>query len=286
MSLTVDDYLRLPFMPPGCELRYGPGGEAFGHLYLPADAGPHPVAVVLHGGCWQAEYGLRPLSSLCATLAREGIAAWNLEFRRVGNGGGWPETFEDVAAGADFLRTFASAHGLDLARVIALGHSAGGHLALWLAARHRLPPESALASHSPLPLRGVVSLAGIADLEAGFRQKLCGDAIEALLGGSPKRIPCRYQQASPAALLPLGVPHRHIVGSEDTIVSPDHVRCFVDAAALAGDAAQLVVLARAGHFEPVVPTSLAWLAVLEAARSLVGFDERGTPPMPRTIDPQ
>lgn len=272
MSLTVDDYLRLPFVPPDGELRYGPGREAFGHLYLPAAAGPHPVAVVLHGGCWEAGYGLRPLGSLCAALASEGIAAWNLEFRRVGNGGGWPGTFEDVAAGADFLRTVARANNLDLGRVVALGHSAGGHLALWLAARHRLPGESVLVSRSPLPVQGVVSLAGIADLEAGFRLKLCGDAIEALLGGTPVRFPDRYRHASPAGLLPLGMPHEHIVGSEDTIVPPDHVRAFVEAASLAGDAAHLVVLAGIGHFEPVAPSSPAWPVVREAVRKLAGFE--------------
>ena len=156
-------------------------------LRLPKGPGPHPVVILVHGGCWQAPWGFDHVRSLAAALTAEGYATWSLEYRRLGDpGGGWPGTFEDVARGADHLREAAKAHPLDLDRVVALGHSAGGQLALWLAARPRLPAGSPLHAAQPLRLRGVVSLAGITDLRAGAEGGVCGDAIPQLLGGPPQ----------------------------------------------------------------------------------------------------
>src|SRR5262245_48319205 len=162
--LTVDDYLRLPSIPADHRLSYGSDPAHFGDLYLPSQPGPHPVVVLVHGGCWRAQYDLAPLGQLCVALVGEGLAVWNVEYRRLGNGGGWPTTFLDVAAAADALGGIAGQYGLDLARVVVMGHSAGGHLALWLAGRRRLPPESPLFAAAPLPLRGVVAIAGVPDL--------------------------------------------------------------------------------------------------------------------------
>jgi acetyl esterase/lipase len=266
--LTVDDYTALPPVPPDARSAYGPGPDQFGELYLPAGPGPHPVVVLIHGGCWRAQYGLAPLGPLCAALRAAGLAVWSLEYRRLGGGGGWPATFADVAAGADALPALGAP--LDLGRVVAAGHSAGGHLALWLAARRRLTPGSPLWAPAPLPVRGVLALAALADLGAAARRGLCGTAVPELLGGAPEEQPARYAAASPAALLPLGVPVRHLVGAADAIVPPDYLAEHVAAARAAGDDVALAVLPDAAHFEVVAPASAAWPAVLAAARELAG----------------
>lgn len=266
--MKVADYLKLPIVPAEHRIAYGEDPEQFGDLYLPKRAGPHPVAIALHGGCWRAEYGLAQMGSLCAALADDGIAVWCLEYRRLGNGGGWPGTFHDVGAGADFLRSIAREHALDLACTIAIGHSAGGHLALWLAARHRLPAVSELATPEPLPMHGVVALAAIADLAEGARRGLCVGACRELVGGTTAEWPRRYAQASPADLAPLGVPQWHIVGLLDMLVPVDYVRGCV-AASRPHDDVRLEALPGVGHFELVVPTGPAWTATRHAALQLV-----------------
>jgi len=177
-----NDYLKLPCVPPQHTYAYGPEASQFGHLYLPPGRGSRPVILVIHGGCWQAEYGLLPMSALCSALAGEGLAVWNLEYRRLGDGGGWPATFHDVAAGADFLRTIAASHELDLDRLVALGHSAGGHLALWLAGRHRLPAGSELAS-------AMNFAAAPAVVSSAVRPSRFPNAI----GKGRRRISCRWE---------------------------------------------------------------------------------------------
>lgn len=262
--LTVADYMAFPAAPADRRVGYGPHADQFAELYLPAGAGPHPAVVLLHGGCWRSMYGLAPLGPLCEALRGLGVAVWSLEYRRLGGGGGWPATFEDVAAGADALARLAAEHAVDLGRVAAAGHSAGGHLALWLAARPRLPAGSPLHRPAPLPIAGVVALAGLADLEDGLARELCGGACAELLGGRPDEVPERYAQGSPAAMLPLGVPQRHIVGSGDTTVPPDYLAAYVGRAVAAGDDATLEVLPGAGHFEPVDPSGAAWPALRRA----------------------
>ncbi len=182
----------------GTRIPYGPGPSQFGDLRLPAGAGPHPVLVVIHGGFWRAGFGHNLLDSMCEVLSRDGWATWNIEYRRVGeDGGGWPGTFLDVAAAADHLRELAGPHAIDLRTVVTVGHSAGGHLALWAAARHKLPPGGTLHRASPLPIKGAVSLAGVPDLRKAAELKLGGDAVSDLLGGSPAAVPDRYAAASP-----------------------------------------------------------------------------------------
>jgi len=265
--LTVDDYLGWPAAPADLRHAYGPRPDQFGDLYLPPGPGPHPVVLLLHGGCWRERFGLAPLGPLCLALRDLGLAVWSVEYRRLGGAGGWPATFQDAAAGADALRALAPAHRLDLARVVAAGHSAGGHLALWLAARRRLAPDSGLHAPDPLPLRGVLALAALADLAEGERRGLCGGAIGELVAGAPAD---PYAQASPAALLPFGVPQRHIVGSDDAIVPPDYLRAYVAKSRAAGDDASLVELPGAGHFEPVYPSGPAWIAARGAVLALAG----------------
>jgi acetyl esterase/lipase len=262
-NLTVQDYLELPRPAPDHRITYGSDPLQFGELRLPSGPGPHPVAIALHGGCWRAVYGLEPLSSFCAALTEAGVATWSLEYRRVGNpGGGWPGTFEDVARGADHLRSLAQEHRLDLNRVLAVGHSAGGHLALWLAARRRLPKESALFTSHPLPLLAVVSLAGIPDLRAAEARSICGDVIPRLAGG-------HYELTSPLELLPLGIPQRLINGGRDTVVPLELGKSYEKAARERGDEVELVVLEEAAHFEVVSPQSAAWSVVKQNVLSLL-----------------
>jgi acetyl esterase/lipase len=258
--------------PPGADARmaYGDGLYQFGDLRLPAGPGPHPVAVVVHGGFWRAKYDLEHVGHLCADLARRGLATWSLEYRRVGHaGGGWPGTLEDVARGADFLRTLAGRYPLDLTRVVALGHSAGGHLALWLAARGRIPSGEPLASPHPLALRGVVALAGVVDLERAHALRLGDGIVETFLGGPPSAVPERYRLASPAALLPLGVPQVLVHGTEDDTVPFSLSAGYVERASALGDSARLVPLPDAGHFEVIDPRAREWAQVVEAVGSLL-----------------
>ena len=152
------DLLSLPAQAPDARVAYGADPFQFGELRLPPGGGPHPVAVVIHGGFWRAAYSLDHIGHLCEALRAEGVATWSLEYRRIGNsGGGWPGTLEDVAAGVEYLREMGPKHRLDLGRVVVVGHSAGGQLALWVAGRGGV--------------QGVVSLAGVADLRRAWDLK-------------------------------------------------------------------------------------------------------------------
>ena len=168
--------------PPAADVRriaYGADRWQFGDLRLPAGPGPHPVVITIHGGFWRARYGLDYLRYVAAALSAAGLATWNIEYRRIGNaGGGWPGTFLDVAAAADHVRALATTYPLELGRVVALGHSAGGHLAYWLAGRHHITPGSPLYANEPLPLAGAVALAAkrLGDALKSRHMRLAGTA--------------------------------------------------------------------------------------------------------------
>ena len=266
--LTDDDVAGLSPVVPDHRLSYGEHPEQYCELYLPPQPGPHPVVIMIHGGCWRARYGQGHLGQLCAAFRSEGLAVWNMEYRRLGNGGGWPTTFEDVAAGADYLRDVADRFSLDLSRVVTAGHSAGGLLAMWLAGRHQLPENSQFFSAVALPVRGVVSLAGIPDLAEGVKQNICNGACRELVGGLPEEVPQRYRQASPIALLPFGVPQWHLLGLCDQFVPVDYVQRYI---AVAGqhDEVNLELLPDVGHYELIVPTTSAWSAVRHAVLMLL-----------------
>jgi acetyl esterase/lipase len=267
--MTSQDLLALPQPRADRVYSYGPGPQQVAELRLPKDRGPHPVVIVVHGGCWEVPWGFDHVRALAQALTAVGWATWSLEYRRLGDpGGGWPGTFEDVARGADHLREAAKEHRLDLDRVVALGHSAGGQLALWLAARPRLPRGSPLHVANPLRLRGVVSLAGITDLRSGAMGGICGDAIPRLLGGAPQDHADRLGQASPIELLPLGVPVRLVCGARDPIVPIEQARAYEAAAKRVGDTVAVDVVAGAGHFELVSPGSPAWSVVRNAVHAL------------------
>lgn len=268
-TLTFQDIEKLSAPPADRRVAYGSDPEQFGDLRLPAGKGKHPVVVVIHGGCWYSEYNLNHIANFSAALARLGVVTWSLEYRRIGSagGGGWTGTFEDVARGTDYLRVLARSYPVDLRRVVVVGHSAGGQLALWLAARRRLPKGSPLYSRNPLKLRGVVSLAGVTDLRK-FRPN-CGDAVTKLLGGSPAEVGERYAQTSPVELLPLGVAQRLVHGALDRIVPPDQSRDYERAARKSGDEVELSIVEGAGHFELIAPQPAAQSAVEKAILSLL-----------------
>ena len=270
-NLTFQDIQKLKAAPADRRIPYGEGAQQFGELRLPAGRGPHPVALVIHGGCWYSEYDLGHVAGLAEALTRLGFAVWAVEYRRIGDaGGGFPGTFEDVAQGADFLRTLARTYPLDLDRVVVVGHSAGGQLALWLAARGGESGVGQAQTPAPLRLRGVVSLAGITDMRKfGSR---CGGAAAKLLGGSPDEVPDRYEQTSPVELLPACVPVRLVHGAADKIVPVELGREYEAAAKAKGGDVELSVVEGAGHFELIAPGSSAWPTVTSAVLSLAQGD--------------
>jgi len=247
-------------LPPVLRIAYDDHPDQCGDLHLPSGAGPWPAVILIHGGFWKVRWDRTLMTPLACDLAARGFAAWNIEYRRVGQeGGGWPGTFEDVAAAADAL---AGLEGVDASRVITVGHSAGGHLALWLAARRRIAAGHPGAGPRVDP-RGVVSQAGVADLARGAADGLGDGACAALLGGGPEDVPERYAATSPVSLLPLGVSTLLVHGTADTIVPPTQSRSYASAATAAGDVVELAELAGADHFDVIDPTHAGWAVVVE-----------------------
>ena len=230
-------------------VRYGSDPAQFAELTVPSGAGPSPVAVVVHGGFWRHRWDLSLGRPLAASLPARGWAALNVEYRRVGGGGGYPETLDDVAAAIDALAGVDA--DLDLTTVVPIGHSAGGHLAAWAATRE----DPAVA------VTGIVSQAGVLDLLAAARDDLGAGATAAFLGGCPADVPERYRDASPVEHLPLGVPVLCVHGDGDVDVPLGQSEAFVAAARAAGDEAVLAVV-DGDHFVVIDPASDAWSIVL------------------------
>ena len=266
--MRAGDVDTVPLRDAGVRIAYGRDSLQFGELRLPAGASNSnraPIAIIIHGGCWY--------SPLADALALSGVATWNVEYRRYNNpGGGWTGTFRDVADGADYVRTLAALYPIDTARIVLAGHSAGGQLALWLASRRSLDRTSPLFGGTPMPVRGVVSVGGIADLREfyGRERNTCGNpAVESLLGGLPDSVPARLRDASPIERLPLGVPSVHIAGDRD-FIAPVAVReAYVTAATARGDKARVVTIVGDGHFEAMTPYKAAGRAVIDAIRGLL-----------------
>jgi acetyl esterase/lipase len=266
--MTSEDLAGFENPPADARIYYGPGPLQFGELRLPPGNGPHPVAIFIHGGCWRAEFDISHSGKLTAALARDGIATWSLEYRRVGNeGGGWPGTFTDVGRGADQLRTIAGEYDLDLSRVISMGHSAGGHLALWLAARSRIPDDTAIGASDPIAPGAVLAMAPAADLGYLYDTGVCDHVVDGLMGGSPAARPERYQLADPVRLGPDGTPQVLLFGKYDADWNPAGER-YLAAARARGDDVRVVVAGESGHFEMIDPDSSTWPLVVQAAHDL------------------
>lgn len=251
-------------------IAYGEEALQFGELRLPEGEGPFPVVVFIHGGCWLSAFNLDHVSTVCTDLSKAGYAVWTPEYRRVGDeGGGWTGTFDDAAKATDYLRNLAVDYPLDLDKVVLMGHSAGGHLALWLAARKNLPTTSPLYSSNPLAIKGVVALAAISDLaEYDKVGNSCSVAVPQLMGGAANEQSERYHQASPILLLPTGTPTRLVHGDLDNIVPLSQSQDFVQEATSKGDNVQLFEVEGAGHFDMASPYSAAWEVVKEALEKL------------------
>ena len=261
--VSAETYTQIPTQTADHRITYGDDASQFGDLFLPSGHGPHPVVLMLHGGCWRAQYGLGPMGQLARAIANRGAAVWSLEYRRLGNGGGWPHTFLDVATGTDLLRDLGDKHNLDLTKIVAVGHSAGGHLALWAAGRGLVSAESPIHTPNPLNINSVVALAPVCDLERAVAWDICVDASDVLVGGHPRDVWANYYQGSPSALLPLGVRHITINGTHDNIVPLDYVTHFVDTAKALGDDASLMPISDVGHFEIVMSTHPAGHMVID-----------------------
>lgn len=249
--------------PPPADLRvsYGSDPNQFIDLRLPAKGKLHPLAINIHGGFWRAKYNLDHAGHLCAALTAKGIATANVEYRRVGNeGGGWPGTFADLRSACQFLIQNAQKHNFDVARVVVMGHSAGGQLALCLAA------------HEP-SVKAAVSLAGVVDLQRSYELHLSHDAVVEFLGGTPTEVPDHYREADP---MQLSIPRARqwlIDGSADDTVPPAFSRDYVDRKTKRSgngkEDAHLLEIAGADHFDLIDPKSAAWPQVEHVVMQLV-----------------
>ncbi len=256
------EILELPAPAADHRIPYGGAEQHFADLRIPTGHGPHPVAIVLHGGFWRSSFQLLYMGHLCEALRRAGVATWNIEYRGIGHdGGAFPGTLEDVAAGACHLARVAVQHQLDLSRVVAAGHSAGGHLALWLATSKR-----------GLPLRGAVSLGGVADLRRAWELQLSNTVVADFMGGSPEEYPDRYRAASPIENLPCGVPVRLVHGDADTVVPIKIAERFLAAAREVGDDCRLTRLRGADHFDVIDPRAREWPHVEQVILELLRGD--------------
>ncbi|WP_344607477.1 alpha/beta hydrolase [Streptomyces glaucus] len=252
----------------------GPGGPG-------GPDGQAPLVVVLHGGAWRAPYDRRHVSPFAGFLARRGFAVASVEYRRGAAGetdgdaaaGRWPETFDDVAAALDALPALVrrALPQADPRRTVLTGHSAGGHLALWAAARHVLPADAPWRTDGPPPLRGVVALAPIADLAVADELDVCGGAVRQLLGGVPGddgRFAERLPYADPALLLPTGIATTLVQGRTDVDVPQAVAESYADAAARAGEVVGVTLLADVGHFPLIDPATDACAVVAEEIAQL------------------
>lgn len=261
--LTWPDLVGRPKPKPDATIAYGADQMQKVDVWRPAGTGPFPVVLMVHGGCWTTSIADRSLMNWIADdLRHDGIAVWNIDYRGVDRaGGGYPGTFQDAAAAADLLATSAATYRLDTRHIVAVGHSAGGHLALWLAARRRLPATSALHAAHPIRLRHVISLGGLPDLEAtaASADNGCGTAVVAALVGTTG--PAHrdvYADTSVPRLLPLHVRQDLVNGREDKIIPYRFATDYVARATKAGDHVVLHTVPDTGHVELIAPETAAW----------------------------
>ncbi|MGW0912885.1 alpha/beta hydrolase [Streptomyces sp. NPDC002784] len=264
-----------PPVDPDTTAAYGDHPDQVIDFYAPRTESPlAPLVVVLHGGAWRAPYDRRHITPFSAFLARRGFAVANVEYRKGAEGAGelagrWPDTFDDVAAALDALPDLVreAIPGADPRRTVVTGHSAGGHLALWAAARHLLPADAPWRTAGPPHLRGVVALAPIADFAVADKLGVCGGAARQLLGGD-EGFAERRPYADPALLLPTGIATTLVQGRTDTDVPQLVAESYADAAAKAGEVVGLTLLEDVGHFPLIDPAADACAVVAEEIAQL------------------
>jgi acetyl esterase/lipase len=270
------DLLGRPLPQPDMTVTTGPGATDLVDVWLPEGEGPFPTVLMIHGGCWQKEIADRTLMNYAASALRdEGMAVWNIEYRGVDEaGGGYPGTFLDVARAVDALTEQGPALGLDTSNVVATGHSAGGHLTLWAAARPNISEDSPLVSEAPFVPKAVVNVGGLADLEASAPVTQAGclaDIMDVLTGAPSEARTDVFSDTSPAALLPLGVPQISVNGTRDRIAPPELGQGYTAKATEAGDTSEYVEVP-GGHVELVAPGTPAFDTQIEILKSLLGLD--------------
>jgi len=269
---SQDTHMWLPKEVPDRRIAYRIDTFTFGDIRIPKNnklrtAAGYPVMVMIHGGAWAANNSLDSVAPLAEALTDFGIATWNIEFSRLGNSrGGYPGTFQDVGQAVDYLRTLAPEWNLDLSRVVVMGHSSGGHLALWVSSRHKISPSNEeLYVADPLPIKGVVSLAGIPHLEGAL---ITGGRTDVLtLHGflpfdPPSILLPYYPSTSPYHMLPTGVTTSHIIGTEDNDWRIAITEWYVDEATTLGGEARINMLNGANHFDVIDPCGPGWPTIV------------------------
>ena len=264
--MTLDDYLALSGPAPTATIAYGSAPSQFAELFRPAGQGPFPVVVLVHGGCWTVKFGgITQMRNVAGALAARGIAVWNVEYRRVDEeGGGYPGTYLDINAALDRLGAEAPAYQLDLRRIVAMGHSAGGQLVQWIAGRSRIASTSPLFQARPLKIGHIISLGGLADLrrEADLIKTSCGRDLVQLAGSPSLERPDIFADTNAADLMPNGSSTVLITGALDTISPPRAAYAYAARAQAGGDQARVVILPNASHYDEIAATSHAWPLVL------------------------
>jgi len=258
--MSSDSILTLTPPPADARVSYGADPNQFGDLRLPKGKTPYPLVINIHGGFWRAKYDLAHAGHLCAALTAIGLATWNIEYRRVGDqGGGWPGTFEDVRNAYRFLPQLAKRYAIDINKVVVMGHSAGGQLALCLAAHET-------------SLKNVVPLAGVVDLQRAWDLHLSHDAVVEFLGGKPSDVPDHYREADP---MQLSVAHSTtqwlIHGAADFVVPSYFSRSYAQQKQARGEDVHYTEISTAGHYDLIDPHSQAWPKVQNTVLHLLGF---------------
>jgi acetyl esterase/lipase len=281
--LTWPEFLGRTRPAPDHVIRYGDHERQVVDLYLPTGGGPHPVVVMIHGGCWSAPWDRTLMNHASDDLRKRGIAVWNIDYRVIGEGGGYPGTFADTAAATDALRQHAASFRLSLRPLVAVGHSAGGHLALWLAARRAvkerpenllIPSRSPIRGADPLPLTGVVSLGGLPDLELAATPpgSGCGtEVIEKLVGPPTMSSRNVYADTSIPRLAPLGIPQVLINGLSDRIIPNHFAEDYAQKMRVQGDDVRVRMIPNTGHIELIAPESAAWAAAVQEIERALGI---------------
>ncbi len=247
--MGAEDILTLAAPKADRRVTYGSDPNQFADLRLPKSEGPHALVINIHGGFWRAKYNLEHAGHLCAALTAKGLATANLEYRRVGDpGGGWPGTFSDVRSAYQFLVQNGRQFGFDATRVVVMGHSAGGQLALCLAAHET-------------SIKAAVSLAGVVDLQRTFALHLSNDAVAEFLGGRPTEVPDHYREADPIRLSIPEAGQWMVHGTADDVVPPDFSRDYVKTKQAKKENVHLLEIAGAGHFDVIDPRTRAWKEV-------------------------
>lgn len=273
--MSLQEYLALNGRAPDKQIVYGAAPSQFVELFRPAGKGPFPVVVLIHGGCWSVQYGgITQMRNMAGDLAAQGMAVWSVEYRRYDEpGGGYPGTYQDVATAVDRLMQEAAASQLDLSRVVAVGHSAGGHLAQWAASRHKLPSWSPAWVKEPLAIPQVISLGGLADLrlQATLIKSSCERDTEQLAGKPSAARPDVFLDTSPAEMLPAKIHTVLIHGEHDNVSPLSTGEAYAQRARAAGDTASVVLLPGGSHFDEVAATSPSWKIVSAEIRKALGL---------------